>query len=91
VTDVAFVHRSTTRRRRRSEATAIWPSPFSAQEPSNMTTSAPVTALIFIGVILTFLGVFAAGSLPLITIGVAAVFGAGIIAVLGQVAGQGKG
>ena len=56
-----------------------------------MTTSAPVTALIFIGVILTFLGVFAAGSLPLITIGVAAVFGAGIIAVLGQVAGQGKG
>lgn len=57
-------------------------------EPINMATSAPVAALIFIGVILTFLGVFAAGSLPLISIGVAAVFGAGLIAVLGEVAAR---
>jgi hypothetical protein len=45
-------------------------------------SSASVAALIFVGVILTFLGIFAAGSLELIVIGVVALFGAGLFQTL---------
>jgi hypothetical protein len=53
-----------------------------------VSTFVPVTVLTFIGAIVAFLGLFAAGSIALIGVGVAAVFAAGLIAVLGQAAGR---
>jgi hypothetical protein len=40
--------------------------------------SAPVAGLVFVGILLAFIGLFA-GSLPVMTLGVASLFGAGII------------
>jgi hypothetical protein len=40
--------------------------------------NASVTALIFVGLLLTVLGLFVAGSLALIGLGVASLFGAGL-------------
>jgi hypothetical protein len=53
-----------------------------------MSTFLPITVLTFIGAIVSFLGIFAAGSLALVGVGVAAVFAAGLLAVLGQAVGQ---
>lgn len=44
--------------------------------------NASVTALIFVGLLLTVLGLLVAGSVPLIGLGVAALFGAGLFEVL---------
>ena len=49
-----------------------------------MTTSVSVGALIFVGVLLTFLGLFAAGSIELIAIGVGALVAAGLFQTLQQ-------
>ena len=43
--------------------------------------AAPVAALTFVGVLLVFLGIFAGGA-PLIGIGVAALFGGGLVGAL---------
>jgi hypothetical protein len=67
-------------------STAIRPS--ANQEPDRMSTFFPATVLTFIGAILAFLGLFAAGDLALIALGVTAVFGAGVIVVLGQAVGR---
>jgi hypothetical protein len=40
--------------------------------------NASVTALVFVGLLLTVLGLFVAGSVALIGLGVAALFGAGL-------------
>ena len=53
-----------------------------------MATSQSVAALIFVGVILTFLGVFAAGSIALIALGVVALLGAGLFQTLQRPAGR---
>ncbi len=45
--------------------------------------NASVTALILVGLLLTVLGLLVAGSLPLIGLGVAALFGAGLFEALG--------
>ena len=49
--------------------------------------NASVTALIFVGLLLTVLGLLVAGSLPLIALGVAALFGAGLFQALAAGAG----
>ena len=40
--------------------------------------TASVVALIFVGLLLTILGIFAAGNLAVVALGVAALFGAGL-------------
>jgi hypothetical protein len=49
-----------------------------------MPYSLPVVALTFLGTIVAFLGLFAAGSIGVVAVGLAAVFGAGLLQVLGQ-------
>jgi len=44
--------------------------------------NASVTALIFVGLLLTILGLLVAGSLPLIAFGVVTLFGAGLFQAL---------
>jgi hypothetical protein len=46
-----------------------------------MSTFVPSATLVILGSVLTVLGLFAAGSIPLIVIGLAAVFGAGILSL----------
>ncbi len=46
-----------------------------------MSTFVPATALVFLGTALAVLGLLAAGSIPLIVVGIAAIFGAGILTV----------
>ena len=46
-----------------------------------MSTFVPATILVILGALLTVLGLLAAGSLELILIGIAAVFGAGILSL----------
>jgi len=50
-------------------------------------SATPILALVVVGVLLVALGLFAAGSIELIGLGVAAIFGAG---VLGVVADRGR-
>jgi hypothetical protein len=50
-------------------------------------STASVAALIFVGIILAFLGLFAAGSFELIALGVVALLGAGLFQVLDRRAG----
>ena len=54
---------------------------------TSSSTTTSVAALIFTGIVLTFLGIFLAGSLELIGLGVASLFGAGLFQVLGARAG----
>ncbi|HET9521792.1 MAG TPA: hypothetical protein VFO73_12145 [Candidatus Limnocylindrales bacterium] len=49
-----------------------------------MTTSLSVGVLIFVGVILTFLGLFAAGRIELIALGVGTLVAAGLFQTLQQ-------
>ena len=46
-----------------------------------MSTFVPATFLVLLGAILTVLGLLAAGSLPLIVIGLVAIFGAGVLSL----------
>ncbi len=48
-----------------------------------MATTAPVAALVFLGVLTTLLGFFAAGNIQVVIIGLLAIFGAGLLQVLG--------
>lgn len=49
------------------------------------TTAAPIAALTFLGILIVALGTFVAGSLGFIALGLASIFGAGL---LGVVAGR---
>jgi hypothetical protein len=44
--------------------------------------SAPVAVLTIMGAVVAFLGLFAAGNIVVVAVGIAAVFAAGLIAVL---------
>jgi hypothetical protein len=46
--------------------------------------SAPVAALTFLGILIALLGLFAAGSVPLVVVGLAAIAVAGILQVVGS-------
>jgi len=46
-----------------------------------MSTSIPAAVLVMLGVLLALLGLFAAGSMELIALGLASVFGAGILSL----------
>ena len=48
-----------------------------------MTTTAPVAALTFLGILIAVLGLFAAGSIAVAAVGLLAIFGAGLLQVLG--------
>ena len=48
-----------------------------------MATSAPVATLLFLGALTTVLGFFVAGNIQIVIIGLVAVFGAGLLQVLG--------
>jgi hypothetical protein len=49
-----------------------------------MQSSAPVAALTFLGVILAVIGLFAAGNLVIVVVGLVAIFGAGLLQVAGS-------
>ena len=48
----------------------------------------PVTALVFVGLLLAIIGLFVAGNVGLIALGVASLFGAGLLQTLGERAGR---
>lgn len=48
-----------------------------------MVTTAPVAALTVLGIVIVVLGLFAAGDLAVVALGLAAVFGAGLLQVVG--------
>ena len=47
-----------------------------------MTTNLPIGALGVLGIIIVVLGLFAAGSVELVVIGLVSIFGAGVLAIL---------
>jgi hypothetical protein len=49
-----------------------------------MPTSLPVGALSVLGILITVLGLFAAGSLTVVAVGLLALFGAGVLEVVGR-------
>ena len=49
-----------------------------------MSSSMPVMALTFLGVLIVLLGLFAAGSVEVVIIGLAAIGAAGVLQVLGS-------
>jgi hypothetical protein len=48
-----------------------------------MTNSAPVWALVFLGSLVAALGLFAAGNIVIVIVGLVAIFAAGLLEVLG--------
>lgn len=48
-----------------------------------MSTSLPVTVLVFLGALIAVLGLFAAGNIVVTIVGLLAVFGAGVLQVVG--------
>jgi hypothetical protein len=46
--------------------------------------SLPVVALSFLGILITLLGLFAAGDLTVVALGLLALFGAGLLEVIGR-------
>jgi hypothetical protein len=46
-------------------------------------SSAPVAALTILGIILAVLGLFVAGNLVIVVVGLVSIFGAGLLQVLG--------
>jgi hypothetical protein len=54
------------------------------QESDPMSTFVPAVILIILGASLAVLGLLAAGSLPLIVIGLASVFGAGLLTLASE-------
>ena len=51
---------------------------------TEMPTTAPVAALTFLGVLLAVIGLFVAGNIVIVVIGLLAIFGAGLLQVLGS-------
>lgn len=49
-----------------------------------MPTTVPVAALTFLGVLLAVLGLFVAGNIVIVVIGLLAIFGAGLLQVAGK-------
>ena len=49
-----------------------------------MSTFVPATVLTLLGAVFAVLGLLAAGSLPLIVVGLAAIFGAGLLTLAGD-------
>ena len=49
-----------------------------------METTAPVAALTIVGIILAVLGLFVAGNLTIVVVGLLAIFGAGVLQVAGR-------
>ena len=49
-----------------------------------MTTSLPIVALSLLGILITVLGLFAAGNLTVVAVGLVALFAAGLLEVLGR-------
>ena len=49
-----------------------------------MQTTAPVAALTFLGVLLAAVGLFVAGNIVIVVIGLLAIFGAGLLQVAGR-------
>jgi hypothetical protein len=49
-----------------------------------METTAPVAALTILGIILAVLGLFVAGNVVLVIIGLVSIFGAGLLQVAGR-------
>jgi len=49
-----------------------------------METTAPIAALTVIGAILAVLGLFVAGNIEIIVVGLLAIFGAGLLQVAGR-------
>ena len=48
------------------------------------TSSAPVTILAILGAVIAILGLFVAGNIVMVAIGLVAVFGAGLLDVIGR-------
>lgn len=48
-----------------------------------MSTTAPVAALTVLGILLVILGLFAAGNMIIVVVGLASIFGAGLLQVAG--------
>ncbi len=48
-----------------------------------MSMSLPVSALVFLGVLIAVLGLFAAGNIVITIVGLVAVFGAGVLQIAG--------
>lgn len=46
--------------------------------------SVPISALVFVGLLLTVIGLLVAGSLELVALGVASLFGAALLQTLGE-------
>lgn len=53
-----------------------------------METTAPVAALTTLGILLAVLGLFVAGNIELVGIGLLAIFGAGLLQVAGRARGK---
>jgi hypothetical protein len=49
-----------------------------------METTAPVAALTFLGILLAVLGIFVAGNVVLVVVGLISIFGAGLLQVAGR-------
>ena len=49
-----------------------------------MQTSVPVAALTTLGILLAVLGLFVAGNMVIVVIGLLSIFGAGLLQVVGQ-------
>lgn len=47
-----------------------------------MSSTAPITALLALGVLVTVLGLFAAGEMVVVSVGLAAVFAAAVLGVI---------
>lgn len=54
----------------------------SKESGASLGPSFPVLALTALGILITFLGLFAAGDMAIVVIGLAAIFGAGVIGVI---------
>jgi len=49
-----------------------------------MQTTAPVASLTFLGILLAVIGLFVAGNMAIVVIGLVSIFGAGLLQVLGR-------
>ena len=54
-----------------------------ARDADGMETTAPVAALTILGILLAVLGLFVAGNIQLVIVGLVAIFAAGLLQVLG--------
>jgi hypothetical protein len=49
-----------------------------------MSTTAPVAALTVLGILLVILGLFAAGNMTIVVVGLVSIFGAGLLQIAGS-------